>query len=109
MPDFVTGEFVAKTRTYATGPRGPRARSEEQAAWDNAFREARDGSGFLFAQVTPAQADDARKRVASAARLMGLATTEGEARPGKVEGTVILAWEIRTPTKRGPRAKKTSE
>lgn len=110
MPEFVTDvEFTPKTREYATGPRGPRARSDEQKPWDSAFKVAMDGTGYLHVQVTPDEAEDAKKRVASAARFYGMATTEGAARPGAAKGSVILSWQVRVPTKRGPRAKKTAE
>lgn len=109
MPDFVDdAEFVAKPRTYPKGPRGPRKRSEEQQTWDAEFARRmveNGGKGFLYAQVTPAQADDAKKRVAAAARLHERATTEGDPRPGKAKGTVLLSWKIRVADKRA--SKKT--
>lgn len=111
MPEFVSdAEFAPKVREYATGPRGPRPRSDEQKAWDDAFKASMDANKPLFAQVSPEEADDARKRVLSAARLYGMAVTEGQARPGSKSGTVILGWIIRVPAKRGPRkTAKTSE
>lgn len=104
MPEFLTdAEFTPKTREYPTGPRGPRPRAESQLPWDKAFKSAMDGSGFLHAQLTPDEADEARKSVASAARLHERATTEGEARPGSEPGTVVLSWQIRVPAKRSPK------
>lgn len=99
-------EFQPKTRTYAKGPRGPRERSPEQKPWDAAFADAVKGSGYLYAQVKPEEVEDARKRVNSAARINERAVTEGEPRPGREAGTVLLSWKIRIPT---PRAKKASE
>lgn len=104
MPEFVAeGEFVPKKRVYSTGPRGPRNRAEEQLPWDDAFENAMNGDGFLHVQVTPDEADNARKRVAACARLFERATTEGEPRPGRVKGTVVLSWKIRVPVKRAPK------
>lgn len=101
MPDFVVDEeFVPKDRAYATGPRGPRKRSEDQAPWDEAFGYALDSTGFLHAQVGPEEVDDARKRVAAAARYYEKGITEGQARPGKIKGTVLLSWKIRDVLKR---------
>lgn len=104
---FVTGddaEFVPKTRAYATGPRGPRTRKPEQLPWDDAFKAAMVGKGVLYAQVTPDEVDDARKHVAAAARLHERAATEGEPRPGKAKGTVLLAWKIRVPVARAKKS-----
>lgn len=102
-------EFKVKTRTYATGPREPRPRSEKQKPWDAAFERAMNGRGVLHAQVAPDEAEAARKAVKSAARLHSRAVTEGEAQPGREQGTVILSWKIRVPEKRGPRTPKTAE
>lgn len=107
--DFVNVDFEAKKRDYATGPRGPRERTAEQKPWDAAFEKAMAGNGILGVQVPPEQADEVRKRVASAARLYGRAVTEGVARPGKVEGTVILAWKIRIPQKREKKAESSGK
>lgn len=112
MPTFVSdGEFKPKTREYAKGPRGPRARKPEQVPWDKAFKSAHDAGKPLFAQVTPEEAEAARKAVASAARLYGLATTEGEPQAGAEKGTVVLSWLIRVPSKREdkPQAVRVSE
>lgn len=110
MPDFVSdAEFTPKVREYATGPRGPRPRSDTQKPWDEAFKKSMDAKKPLFAQVAPEEADDARKRVLASARLYGMAVTEGQARPGNKPGTVILGWIIRVPDKRGPRKPKTTE
>lgn len=109
MPEFVTDvveEFVQKERTRATGPRGPRERTPEQKEWDEAFSDAYADRGFIAVQVKPEDADAAKSRIMSSARLYDLAVTEGEPRPGQVEGTVILSWRIRRPVKRGPRAPK---
>jgi hypothetical protein len=96
-------EFTAKPREYKKGPRGPRARSAEQKQYDQAFENAHNTSGVLAVQVKPEDAEEARKKVNSAARLLNLATTEGEARPGKVKGLVILSWKTRVPDKRKPK------
>lgn len=104
MPNFVTGEFKPKARTYAKGPRGPRARKPEQVPWDEAFKAAHDADRPLFAQVTPDEAEAARKAVNSAARLYGLATTEGEPQAGAEKGTVVLSWLIRVPVPKGNKA-----
>lgn len=110
MPEFVEDEeFVEKERPHATGPRGPRKRSEEQSEWDEAFGNAFASTGFLHAQLQPNEVADARKYVASAARLYERATTEGQARPGKVKGTVLLSWKIRTPVKRKAKSETSSE
>lgn len=107
MPEFLDDvEFAPKPRSYATGPRGPRKRSDTQKLWDAEFARRmteNGGKGFLYAQVTPDTADDAKKRVAAAARLYDRATTEGEPRPGKAKGTVLLSWKIRVADKRTPK------
>lgn len=109
MPEFafVDEKFVPKTRTTATGPRGPRERLASQVPWDEAFETAMNGKGYLAVQILPDDAEDAKKRILSSARLFEMATTEGEPQPGRVKGTVILSWMIRVPKKRGPRIKKT--
>jgi len=105
MPSFVTDEeFVPNERAYATGPRGPRRRTEDQEPWDEAFGHANDSTGYLHAQVAPDEVEDARKRVASAARYHGKGITEGQARPGKTKGTVLLSWKIRDVVKRKPKS-----
>jgi len=105
MPDFVADEeFVPKERTYAKGPRGPRKRTEGQKPWDEAFGHALNSSGYLHAQVGPDEVEDARKRVTGAARYHGKGVTEGQARPGKVKGTVLLSWKIRDVAKRKPKS-----
>lgn len=94
-------EFKPKKREYKGGPQGPRPRSEEQKVWDEAFDKAWNSEKKTLAvQVTPDKADDAKKRVNSSARFFEKAVTEGEPRPGKDEGTVILSWLIRIPKKR---------
>jgi hypothetical protein len=99
--------FEQKPREYKGGPKGPKPRTEEQKPWDAAFDKAWKGNKVLAVQVAPDQADDARKRVDSAARFFGLATTEGAAKPGNKEGTVILQWLVRERKVRGPQ--KTAE
>jgi hypothetical protein len=104
MVEFVAEEdFVPKPRAYSKGPRGPRQRTEEQMEWDEAFSHALNGTGYLHVQVGPEEVQDARKRVASAARYTGKGITEGEARPGRVKGTVLLSWQIRDVKKRKPK------
>jgi len=111
MPEFVTDEeFVPNERAYANGPRGPRKRTEDQEPWDEAFGHAQDSTGYLHAQVGPDEVDDARKRVAAAARYHGKGITEGQAKPGKVKGKVILSWKIRDVVKRKAKSEnETSE
>jgi hypothetical protein len=107
MPEFVAEEeFVPKTREYAKGPRGPRARSDAQKPYDRAFTAAIEGNGYLHVQVAPGEVEDARKRVNAAARYNDRAVTEGEPRPGREKGTVLLSWKIRVPV---ARPKKASE
>jgi hypothetical protein len=101
-------DFEQKPREYKGGPKGPKPRTEEQKPYDAAFKAAMDGRGVLAMQVEPDNADYARKRVISAARYFERAVTEGLPKPGKVEGTVILTWKIRVPTRRGPRKPKDS-
>ena len=88
-------EFETKKRDYTNRVTGPRPRSEEQKPWDAAFEKARDGDGILRVQILPDDAEDARKRVKSAARYNNLGVTEGLPKQGKKEGTVILMWKIR--------------
>lgn len=97
--------FETKPREYKGGPKGPRERKEEQVPWDEAFERAWNSESKVMAvQIKPEEADVAKKRVASAARYFGLGYTEGLPKPGRVEGTVILAWKLREVK---PRAKKT--
>lgn len=108
MPEFVAASFIAKKREYTGGARGPRPRSDDQKPWDEAFMDAWDnGNGVLAVQITPDEAEEAQKRVLSAARLNNLAVTEGEAQPGGEKGTIILSWAIRVPRKREPKATET--
>jgi hypothetical protein len=111
MPEFVAvdEEFVPKIREYKKGPKGPRARTEEQQEWDKAFEHAMNGKGYLAVQVTPDEAQEATKRVVSAARIFERAVSEGEPRPGTTAGTVILSWAIRVPKKRKPKDAATVE
>lgn len=109
MPEFVDQEFVPKVREYPKGPRGPRARSDEQKRWDAAFETAMNGKGYFAVQIAPADAEDAQKRVMACARFFDKAVTEGEPQPGREKGTVVLAWMIRNPKKRGPRKQKDAE
>jgi hypothetical protein len=103
VPEFLAdAEFTPKERTYATGPRGPRERSEDQKPYDEAFGHAVD-HGFLHVQIAPEEADTVRKAVNRAARYHEKAVTEGQARPGKKKGTVVLSWQIRTPVPRKSR------
>lgn len=105
---FLTNEdeFQPKVRQYAKGPRGPRTRTPDQLPWDNAFLNAMNGKGYLFAQVKPDEAEAARKHVNAAARLNDRAVTEGEPRPGGEPGTVVLSWKIRVPVARPKKADK---
>lgn len=96
-------EFQPKERTYSSGPRGPRERTDAQKQWDEAFTDAYEGKGFIAVQVKPEDAEAAKKRVLSSARLYNLAVTEGEPRPGRAAGTVVLSWKIRQPVKRAPK------
>lgn len=112
--DDAVDSFEKKERSYAGGPKGPRARTEEQKMWDEGVQKAYDGTGIFAVQIAPDMADDARKFVNSATRHLGLTSTEGVPKPGSAEGTVILAWQIRypkpRPNARGPRKnKKTTE
>ena len=110
MAEFLEDvEFAPKPAPKRVGIKGKRPRSEDQIPWDTALKTAFDNDRPMAVQVTPDMADEARKRVDSAARFHDLAVTEGEARPGKVEGTVILAWIVRVPKKRGPRKPKTED
>lgn len=102
-------EFEKKDRAYSGGPKGPRARSEEQIPWDDAFEKAWNGNKVFSIMIAPEAAEEAAKRVASSCRLFDLAVTEGKPRPGKAEGTVILSWLIRQPKKLGPRAPKQTD
>lgn len=103
--DTAADVFERKSREYAGGPKGPRPRTEEQKVWDEAVQKAHNGNGVCAVVITPEMADDARKRVNSATRYLGLSSTEGVAKPGPREGTVILAWKIRVPKER-PNARK---
>jgi hypothetical protein len=107
MPEFVAAPFVAKKREYTGGSRGPRPRSDEQKPWDEAFIAAWENNGIFAVQITPDEAEEAQRRVLSAARLNNLAVTEGEAQPGGEKGTIILSWAIRVPRKREPKATDT--
>ncbi len=101
-------EFAPKPRVPSGKPRAPRKRSEEQKEWDEAFMNSLP-RGIFSVQVTPEEAEDARKRAVSAARLNGRALTEGAARPGRQEGTVVLTWKIRVPKKRPEKPSKPAE
>lgn len=101
LPDDVAAdEFEVAKRVYKGGPVGPRPRSEEQKPWDEAVQKAYDGTGIFAVQIAPEGAEDAKKRVDSAVRFLGLSTTAGLPKPGRIEGTVILTWKIRLPKKR---------
>lgn len=107
--EFVSDvEFEAKHREYKGGPTGPKPRTEEQKPWDEHFKNAMNTTNVVAVQVVPDAADTARKHINSAARYFERAVTEGVAKPGNVEGTVILTWKIRIPKVRGPR-KTTTE
>lgn len=102
-PELAGDKFEKPKREYRGGPVGPRPRSEEQMAWDDAFiRAYNSDTQVLAVQVAPDAAKDAAKRVDSAARFHGLATTAGVPKPGRQEGTVILTWKVRVPKKRTP-------
>ena len=110
MPEFVEDvEFAPKEREYPKGPRGPRERSDAQKEWDEAFEYAMNGKGFLAVQVKPDDAEAAKKRVLSSARFFERAVTDGEPRPGREAGTVILSWKIRVPVKRPRKNTETPE
>lgn len=96
--------FEAPKREYKGGPTGPRPRSVEQSQWDEAMKRAHDGNGVMAVQVKPDAAGDAKKRIDSACRFLGLSATAGVPKPGKVEGTVILTWKIRVPKPRKKRS-----
>lgn len=101
--------FEQKPRVYKGGPVGPRERKDDQKPWDeNVAKAFRAGKPFAV-QVTPEQADQARKYVNSACRYQGLAATEGLPKPGKVEGTVILAWKLRVPKKRSSKSETVAQ
>lgn len=102
-------EFEQKPREYAGGPKGPRPRTEEQKPYDEAFKRAMDGRGVLAMQIAPEDADYVGKRVISAARFYKRSVTEGQPKPGKAEGTVILTWKIRVPVRRGPNKASTEQ
>ena len=93
--------FETKPREYKGGAKGPRPRKPDQIPWDEAFEKAWNSEKKILAvQIAPEEAENARKRIASCERYFDLGTTEGVAKPGKVEGTVILTWKIRQVTKR---------
>lgn len=100
-PDDAGDVFEKKPREYKGGPKGPRERKEDQIPWDLAFQSAwHSSSKVLAVQVTPDDAENARKHVAASARFFGLGYTEGLPKPGHEEGYVILAWKIREVKKR---------
>lgn len=106
MAERVIGvEFKGKTRG---GNRGPRPRTEQQKGYDADVLDAfeNDPNHVVAYQVTPDEAKAVHKGVASAARLHGLAVTQGESAPGRKKGTVVVQYRVRRPAKRGPRKPK---
>ena len=110
MAQFVTGlEFEQKPIERASGPRGKRARTAEQAEWDEAILAAYEEGHAFAVQIHPDEAPEIRKKVTSSCNYLDLGKTEGLARPGSDEGTVILHWKIREIVKRGPRGNTSAE